>query len=63
MKIIPVAINHCFIELDNGEIIDANDGTAVPKGTLTLRLLEPTKKRLVTATSLEYDASVRLFME
>jgi hypothetical protein len=29
MKIISVAFNHIQLELDNGEIIDVNDGTAV----------------------------------
>ena len=30
MKIIAVAFNHIQLELDNGEVIDVNDGTAVP---------------------------------
>ena len=63
MKIIPVAFNHCIIELDNGEFIDANDGTLAPKGTFTLKLMEPTEKRLIIASSITYDASVRLQME
>ena len=63
MKITPVAINHCLLELDNGEILDVNDGTAVPKGTITLRLLEPTENRMIVATSITYDATVRISME
>ncbi|KKK80842.1 hypothetical protein LCGC14_2819450 [marine sediment metagenome] len=63
MKIIPVALNHCIIELDNGEFLDVNDGTSVPKGTVVFKLMDPTEKRLIVATSITYDATVRISME
>ncbi len=63
MKIIPIAFNHCIIELDNGEKLDVNDGTSVLKGTVTLKLIDPTEKRLIVVTSTIYDASVRLAIE
>ena len=63
MKIIPVALNHCIIELDNGEFLDVNDGTSVSKGTVILKLMDPTEKRLIVVTSTMYDATVRLAIE
>ena len=63
MKITPIAYNHCIIELDNGEVIDVNDGTKIPKGLLTLKLKSPTDKRMIVVTSITYDASVSLYME
>ncbi len=63
MKVIPVAINHIFLELDNGEIIDVNDGTSVPKGALTIRLADPTERYIITSTSTTYDATTRLLFE
>jgi hypothetical protein len=32
MKIIAVANNHIKLELDNGELVDVNDGTAIIRG-------------------------------
>ena len=63
MKIISVAANHIIIELDNGEFIDINDGTSVFRGTVTLKLMDPTDKRLIVMTSMTYDAAVRISME
>ncbi len=63
MKILPVAINHCIIELDNGERLDINDGSSVLGGYVNIQLLEPTKRRLVVCTSTQYDATVRLLID
>lgn len=35
MKILAVANNHIQLELDNGELIDVNDGTAIRHGELS----------------------------
>ncbi len=63
MKIILMATNYILLKLDNGEIIDVNDGTSVPKGALTVKLKEPTKMKMIISSSVTYDASVRLLME
>ncbi len=63
MKVLSMALNHIVLELDNGELIDVNDGTSVPKGVLTMKLQDPTTKRLIVMTSITYDASVRLGMD
>ncbi len=62
MKVIPLAVNHIAIELDNGEVLDVNDGTKVDN-TVTIRLESPTQRRMVTCTSVTYDASVRLLLD
>jgi len=39
MKVQPIAFNHIYLHLDNGEVIDVNDGTSTPSnGTLNLAL-------------------------
>ncbi len=63
MKIIPIAKNRCFIQLDNGEILDFNDGSSVPKGTVTIQLMSPTVARMVTIIPTQYDGSVQLLVE
>ncbi len=63
MKVQPIAFNHILLFLDNGEILDINDGTGVPKGALTIKLSTPTKRQLIVSTSTTYDGAVRLLME
>ncbi len=63
MKITPIAANHCRIELDNGELLDVNDGSSVQGGYVNIQLMEPTKRRLVVCTSTQYDATVRLLID
>lgn len=61
MKVQPVAINHILLHLDNGEILDINDGTLTPSGgILAVRLTDPTDKQMITSTSTTYDGIVRL---
>ena len=42
MKVQPIAVNHIHLILDNGDIIDVNDGSSTKEGYLTLRLGYPT---------------------
>ena len=52
MKIQPIATNHIHIHLDNGEILDINDGTLVPSGGfLNIMLVRPTNKYLVVKSN------------
>ena len=62
MKIVPVAINHVLVHLDNGEILDINDGTSTKEGTFNVRLEEPTERRITAVTSITYDSTIRIKM-
>lgn len=63
MKVTPIAYNHIHIELDNGEILDVNDGTKAPKGGIRIQLIKPTDFRMVVSTPVTYDGTVTLEME
>ncbi len=63
MKIIPIALNHLRIQLANGDTIDINDGTLIPRGELTVKLYDTGKRRMIIATSITYDGAVRLSFE
>ena len=62
MNVIPIATNHIAVELDNGEVLDINDGSKVDNA-VTIRLESPTQRRMVVCTSITYDASVRLLLD
>jgi len=52
MKVQPIAFNHIYLHLDNGEIIDVNDGTSSPSyGILSLTLSIPSDKSMAIKES------------
>lgn len=60
MQIIPQSFNHIKLILDNGEILDINDGTKTKNGNFIVKLDEPTHAILVPLLSVSYDAAIRI---
>lgn len=53
MKVIPLAINHVELELENGAILDVNDGTSVRKiGMLTITAAKKSPRSMINLADL-----------
>ena len=54
MKVQPIAFNHILLHLDNGEILDINDGTSAPTyGQLNIVLPPPSNKFMLIKENTE----------
>ena len=60
MKVTPVAYNHIHMELDNGEILDVNDGTSATDGAVLIKLSHPTDRFLVVRENNEEYIRIEL---
>jgi len=56
MKIIAVANNHIQLELDNGELVDVNDGTVIRHGEISgLLSIKNTSSLFMSCDCSEYN--------
>ena len=61
MKVIPVAYNHIHLELDNGEILDINDGTSTPNSNnLMIQLSRPSDRYMIVYRGNDEAIEIRM---